>query len=158
MEKNKKRFVMAAIIPVLILAGVLFYISSFSASKDSGFTEKQGWERNGNDTSFDRYARRGTSPYGDDDTLRRDERGRSFAAPSENPGKNNEEGFMRGQGRGRSLSRRDGGDTPDQRSGGRGRGQGQGQGKGRGRGYDGLSQNRNNDSFRYQDEGVTRPE
>lgn len=148
---------MAVIVPVLVLAGVLFYILHFSASnKDPVLAERQGWERNGDGPLFDQYAGRGTSPYGDDNTLRRGEKGRSFAAPSERPSQNNEEGFMRGQGRGRdrSLSPGDGGYSQDQRAGGRGRGQGQG----RGRGYDGLYQNRDSDSFRYQDQGVTRPE
>lgn len=149
MENNKKRFVMAAIVPVFILAGVLFYISTFSVTKDSVLTEKQSWERNSNETSFDGYARRGTSPYADGDIMRRNERGMSYAAPPDSPWKNNEEGFMRGKGRGRSLSRRDG-DMPAQRA--------RGRGMGRGRGNGALSQNRNSDSFRYQDKGVTTPE
>jgi len=149
MENNKKRFVMAAIVPVFILAGVLFYISTFSATKAPVLTEKQSWERNSNETSFDGYARRGTSPYADGDIMRRNERGMSHAAPPDSPWKNNEEGFMRGKGRGRSLSRRDG-DMPAQRA--------RGRGMGRGRGNGALSQNRNSDSFRYQDKGVTTPE
>jgi CheY-like chemotaxis protein len=147
MENNKKRFVMAAIVPVFILAGVLFYISTFNATKGPALTEKQSWERNSNETSFDRYARRGTSPHADGDIMRRNDRGMSYAAPPDGPRKNNEEGFMRGKGRGRSLSRGDG-DMQDQRARGRGRGRGMGRGWGRGmgRGDGAPSQNRNSDS------------
>ncbi|MBN1848907.1 MAG: response regulator [Deltaproteobacteria bacterium] len=157
MGNTKKKFIWAAIIPVFILAGVLLYITTFTTTKEPVLTETQIWERNNTEASTESIIEGETSSNAESVVPRQNEMGRSYTPPSENQWQNNEQRFMRGQGRGNSLSRQED-NTQDQRAGGRGRGQGQGQGRGRGRGYDGLSQNRNNDSFRYQDEGVRTPE
>lgn len=123
MENNKKKFILAAIVPVLILAGLLFYISHMrSSSEESVLAARQGFNRSGNETFMGGHGRGGATP-GEENFFNRNDRGTAYAAPREIPDKNNEDALTYGKGRGRSLYPGEN-DQTDQRGKGRGRGYG----------------------------------
>lgn len=103
MESNKKRFILAAIIPVFVLAGLLFYISQMgSSSEDSLLATRQDFNRSGNETFMGGHGRGGAIP-GEENFLGQSDRGTAYAAPREVPDKNNGDALTYGKGRGRSL-------------------------------------------------------
>ena len=100
MDKNMKKFVVAAVTPIFILAGLLLYILSSSTDVDSRQAIEHNWENNSGQASM----------HGN---------GRGASSQHEGWGKKGNKGSMRGKGRGR-FAIQDNGDVTDQR--GRGRG------------------------------------
>jgi len=120
MEKNKKKFVVAAVAPIFILAGLLLYISPFSTGADSGPTAEQHWANNSGEASMHGNGRGAGPPSHRDSVITaHNDRETVQASPHESWNKSGNEGSMRGKGRGRSSSQGDIGVTAQ-----RGRGKG----------------------------------
>ena len=139
MEPNKKKFAVAAIAPIVILAGILLYISPFSTDADSGPNAKQSWANNSGEVSMRGNGRGASSYHGDSAITTQDEQGLAYASPHESWGKNRNESFMRGNGRGRSSSHGNS-DIATQR--------------GRGKGYASSHNNSNSASSQYENQGL----
>ena len=138
MEKNKKKFVVAAVAPIFILAGLLLYISPFSTGADSGPTAEQHWANNSSEASMHGNGRgAGASSHGGSSVTNQGEKGAAFASPHESWNKSGNEGSIRGKGRGRFSFQGDSGVTAR---------------RGRGKGYSSSQNNNGSASSQYENQ------
>ena len=138
MEKNKKKFVVAAIVPVFLLVGILLYIAPFSPEAGSGTALEQKWANNSNEAMMHGKGR-GASSHGDSAAAIPGGPGSAYASPHESWNNNSNESFERGKGRGRFSSNGSSDMTAQ---------------KGRGRNYGSSHNNSGSGSLQTENQGV----
>lgn len=104
MEKNLKKFIAAAFAPIIILVGVLIYISPFSSDVDAGTNTQDRWVNNINEAPMHGNGGGASSFHGSSTAPTRNDPGTSYGSSHENWNKGTNEEAMHGKGRGRWSS------------------------------------------------------